>query len=135
LRPKTSGAKHNDEKPFPSASCFETLMSDGSFSIFLAGDAIITAPWSHITDPDFEGLIDQMRQSDATILNLETVIHTFKGYAQADSGGTWLTSPPKIAQELAWAGVDMVSHANNHAFDYGSEGILLNWPAIRRQIP
>jgi hypothetical protein len=135
LRPKTSGAKHDDEKPFPSAICFETLMSGGSFSIFLAGDAIFTTPWSHITDPDFQGLIDQMRRSDATILNLETVIHTFKGYAQADSGGAWLTSPPKIAQELAWAGVDMVSHANNHAFDYGSEGILLNWPAIRRQIP
>jgi poly-gamma-glutamate synthesis protein (capsule biosynthesis protein) len=94
------------------------------FSLFLAGDAMLTVPWSAVTEPAFLDLVDEMRAADATILNLETVIHSYRGFAQAESGGTWTTSPPAIATELAWAGVDMVAHANNHAFDYGSEGVM-----------
>lgn len=99
-------------------------MSDAPFDIFLAGDAMLVAPWSGAADDATLRLFDAMRSADVTILNLETVIHSFEGYAQADSGGTWMRSPPEIASELSWAGVDMVAHANNHAFDYGSEGIL-----------
>ena len=65
-----------------------------------------------------------MRAADVAILNLETVIHEFEDYAQADSGGSWTASPPAIAAELAWAGVDLLSHANNHSFDYGPGGVL-----------
>jgi poly-gamma-glutamate synthesis protein (capsule biosynthesis protein) len=35
-----------------------------------------------------------------------------------------MVSPPVIADELKWAGVDMVAGANNHAFDYGSTGVI-----------
>jgi poly-gamma-glutamate synthesis protein (capsule biosynthesis protein) len=37
-----------------------------------------------------------------------------------------MASPPEIASELAWAGFDMVAHANNHTFDYGTTGVLEN---------
>lgn len=93
-------------------------------SLFLAGDAMLTLPWSEVRDPAFLRLIDEIRAADVAIVNLETVIHEFEGYAQADAGGTYMASPPEIASELAWAGVDMVAHANNHAFDYGSIGVL-----------
>jgi poly-gamma-glutamate synthesis protein (capsule biosynthesis protein) len=99
-------------------------MSDAPFDIFLAGDAMLVVPWSSAVDDATLRLFAAMRGADVTILNLETVIHNFEGYAQADSGGTWMRSSPEIASELSWAGVDMVAHANNHAFDYGSEGIL-----------
>ena len=52
------------------------------------------------------------------------VLHDFEGYGQADNGGMHLSARPRMAHELAWAGVDMVSGANNHAFDYGSTGVL-----------
>ena len=93
-------------------------------SLLLAGDMLITRPWSHVRDTDFLGLIDEIRGADVAIVNLETVIHEFKGHAQADSGGTYMASPPRIAAELKWAGFDMLAHANNHAFDYGAVGIL-----------
>jgi poly-gamma-glutamate synthesis protein (capsule biosynthesis protein) len=93
-------------------------------SLLLAGDALITRPWSQVRDADFLGLIEEIRGADAAIANLETVIHEFKGHAQADSGGTHMASPPSIAAELKWAGFDMLSHANNHAFDYGASGVL-----------
>src|SRR5262245_48187813 len=85
---------------------------------------MLSEPWSQLRDPGFDRLIGEMRAADVSILNLETVIHEFNGFAQRDSGGAWTASPPGIAAELKWAGVDMVAHANNHSFDYGSIGLL-----------
>jgi poly-gamma-glutamate capsule biosynthesis protein CapA/YwtB (metallophosphatase superfamily) len=99
-------------------------MTPREVSLFLAGDALITRPWSHLRDAAFLKLIDEIRAADVAIANLETVIHEFKGYAQADSGGTYMASPPQIAAELKWAGFDMLAHANNHTFDYGTSGVL-----------
>jgi poly-gamma-glutamate synthesis protein (capsule biosynthesis protein) len=93
-------------------------------ALFLAGDAMISEPWSQVREPAFDRLIGEMRAADVSIVNLETVIHEFNGFAQANSGGAWTAAPPAIAGELKWAGVDMVAHANNHAFDYGSIGLL-----------
>ena len=93
-------------------------------SLFLSGDSILTRPWSHVREVSFLKLVDEIRAADVSITNLETVIHEFKGYAQAHCGGTYLASPPEIAHELKWAGFDMVAHANNHSFDYGSTGVL-----------
>ena len=73
-------------------------------SLLLAGDALLTRPWSHVRDADFIGLIEEIRDADVAIANLETVIHEFKGHVQADSGGTYMASPPRIATELKWAG-------------------------------
>jgi poly-gamma-glutamate capsule biosynthesis protein CapA/YwtB (metallophosphatase superfamily) len=99
-------------------------MAKDDLTLLLAGDALITRPWSHVADPAFLQLVEEIRGADVAIANLETVIHEFKGFAQRDSGGTWMTSPPAIAAELRWAGFDMLAHANNHAFDYGSTAIL-----------
>lgn len=99
-------------------------MSESSLSLFLAGDALLMRPWSHVTDPSFLQLVGEIRSADVSIANLETVIHEFEGYAQHDCGGTYTTLPPEIAQELRWAGFDMLAHANNHTFDYGSSAVL-----------
>ncbi|MGH6894188.1 MAG: CapA family protein, partial [Dongiaceae bacterium] len=99
-------------------------MAEQSLSLFLAGDAMITRPWSRVADQAFLDLVARMRAADVAIVNLETVIHEFQDYAQAQSGGAWMASPPAIAAELKWAGIDMLAHANNHAFDYGAGGIL-----------
>jgi hypothetical protein len=98
--------------------------STNGIRLFLAGDTIITQPWSHLKEPSFLRLVDEIRGADVAIVNLETPIHEYKGYGQAESGGIHLSASPKIAFELAWAGIDMVSHANNHMFDYGSIGVL-----------
>jgi len=93
-------------------------------SILLAGDAIITQPWSHLEEAEFLQLIEEIRGVDVAIVNLEMLIHDFKGYGQANSGGTYMAARPKIAYELAWVGFDMAANANNHTFDYGSIGVL-----------
>jgi poly-gamma-glutamate synthesis protein (capsule biosynthesis protein) len=104
--------------PAPSAA------GHGEFTLVLAGDAIITQPWSTDRDPAFLALVDAIRGADVALVNLELVLNDFDTYAQADSGGGHMAARPAMAAELAWAGVDMVAHANNHTFDYGSAGVL-----------
>jgi len=95
-----------------------------TISLFVTGDALISQPWSQYDEPEFVQLIERVRGADAAITNLEMLLHTYKGYAQANSGGTYMAAEPAIARELAWAGFDMVGNANNHTFDYGSTGVL-----------
>ena len=97
---------------------------DNRYSVFVAGDAIITQRWSSSTEKTFTDIVAEIRKADAALINLEMLIHDYKGYGQANSGGTYVSARPVIAEELAWAGVDMVGNANNHSFDFGSIGIL-----------
>jgi len=94
------------------------------FTVFVAGDTIITQPWSGLADGDFSSVAQMMRDADVTVVNLETTIGNFMGSPQAKSSGSYFMVPPIMARELAWAGIDMVGGANNHTFDYGTVGVL-----------
>ena len=37
-----------------------------------------------------------------------------------------MTTDPKLLEDLKWLGINLVSCANNHAFDYGEDGVLAN---------
>jgi poly-gamma-glutamate capsule biosynthesis protein CapA/YwtB (metallophosphatase superfamily) len=110
----------------PASDAPVSLAADGQLTLFLAGDALITQPWSADRDPAFLKLVHEIRAADVAVVNLETLFHEYKGYAQADSGGIWMASRPEIAGELAWAGFDLFAAANNHSFDYGEIGVLEN---------
>jgi poly-gamma-glutamate synthesis protein (capsule biosynthesis protein) len=103
-----------------------------SLSLLLAGDALMTRSWSDVGAPEFLQLIEEIRAADVAIVALETIIHEFEGYPQAHSGGIYMASPPAIAAELKWAGFDMVAHANNHTFDYGSSAVLETIAHVKR---
>jgi len=100
------------------------LQKDGSISFLVTGDALISLPLSNHSEPEFTKLIEIIRGTDVAITNLEMLIHTYKGYPQAESGGTYMTAEPSIAKELVWAGFDMAACANNHSYDYGLMGLL-----------
>jgi len=87
------------------------------------GDSLVTRRLSVHNEKGFLDLVHLLRQGDVTFTNLETLLHDYEGYAAAESGGTWMTSPPYIAEELKWAGINIVSRANNHAMDYGPTGM------------
>ena len=57
-----------------------------------------------------------LRAADVAFLNLETSIA--RGGARLAGKGIWFRSAPEFAQELASAGVDVVTLANNHVLDY-----------------
>ncbi len=64
----------------------------------------------------FEGVISALLAADVFVANLETAISE-RGEAQPKA--YTFRAPPAAADALALAGVDVVSLANNHAFDYG----------------
>jgi poly-gamma-glutamate capsule biosynthesis protein CapA/YwtB (metallophosphatase superfamily) len=97
--------------------------TDGIFTMALAGDAIITERLSPFKEPEFLNLITLIRGADAAFANFEMLLHDYEGYPNALSGGTWMRADPVMAKELAWAGVDIVSRANNHTGDYSPESM------------
>ena len=99
--------------------------ADESFTMALTGDSIINRSLSVYDEPQYLEMIELLRGADVAVTNLETVLHDFEPYPMAESGGTWMRSDPKVADELAWAGIDMVARANNHTGDYGTLGLEL----------
>ena len=94
--------------------------------IVLAGECMMARPWSRYGHPGFAGVMDRMRAGDVTYAHLETVIGStadLEGPKSADWTGSYLIAPPSVADELARAGVDLVSAASNHSFEFGTSGI------------
>lgn len=106
-------------------------LADTDFSIALTGDSIITRPLSVYDEPEFLSMIELIRSTDVAFTNLEVLFHDYEPYPMAESGGTWMRAAPELADELAWAGFDLVSLANNHTGDYGVEGMQLTMKYVR----
>lgn len=91
-------------------------------TIVPAGDIVLNRKLSVYSDEDFTQVVEQIRQGDVSIGNLETLLHDFEGYP-APKTGTYMRAPPWVADELEWAGFDMLSTANNHMGDYSHGGM------------
>lgn len=94
-------------------------------TLALTGDAIITRRLSVYDEPDFLRMIELIRGADAAFTNLEILFHDYEPFPAHQSGGTWMRGDPALAEELVWAGFDLVSRANNHTGDYGVDGLRL----------
>jgi poly-gamma-glutamate synthesis protein (capsule biosynthesis protein) len=99
--------------------------ADEPFTMALTGDSIVNRKLSVYDEPAYLEMIELLRNADVAVTNLETVLHDYEPYPMAESGGTWMRSDPAMAEELAWAGIDMVARANNHTGDYGTLGLTL----------
>ncbi len=96
--------------------------ADEPFTMALTGDSIITRKLSVYDEPEFLQMIEIIRGADVAFTNLEMLFHDYEPYPMAESGGTWMRADPALANDLVWAGIDMVSRANNHTSDYGVLG-------------
>ena len=102
--------------------------ADASWSLAATGDTVITRRVSvYEPYPAFKSLVDVIRAADAGFTNLEISLFRmtdFSGYPQAESGGIWFVGPPEAAQDLKWMGFSLFNRANNHATEYGVEGMI-----------
>ncbi|MEZ5491190.1 MAG: CapA family protein [Gammaproteobacteria bacterium] len=98
-----------------------TSVDDG-FTIAVVGDLIIAYPMDHMmADPGFREVVELTRSADVTTGNLETNIidgRTFRG-----SRGGGFGAEPDAARWVKEMGFDIVARANNHANDFGREGL------------
>lgn len=107
----------------PAAAGAQEPASSADIKITLAGDSIINRRLSVFNDPASSELFDFIRQSDAAFTNFETLVTNYAYPGAAVSGGAYQSSPSWVPSELKWAGFNIVSTANNHAFDYGVAGM------------
>ena len=103
------------------------------FSVAVTGDSIVNRRLSVYNEDRFLSMIKVLREADVSYTHLETLIHDYDGpevYPAADAGWTWMRSPSFMAEELKWAGFDIVSHASNHSLDYSYGGLISTWKAL-----
>jgi len=103
----------------------------GDLTLVAGGDAMITRKLSVFSEERFVRLVELFRQADVGFTNLEMLIHEYE-HSPGVSGGTYTASDPENLAELKWAGINLVSCANNHSYDYGEGGVLTNLEHLRR---
>ncbi|HXG52010.1 MAG TPA: CapA family protein [candidate division Zixibacteria bacterium] len=96
----------------------------GDFTIALTGDSMLTRRLSVFREQSYLALANLLRAADAAFTNLETTVRRWDEGAPGITQGTFMTTDPCLLEELSWAGIKIVSCANNHAFDYGEGGVL-----------
>ena len=92
-------------------------------SIALGGDAMITRRMQAFQEPPFLRLRDLLHGADVSLVNLEMLFHDYESSWQWSSA-TYTRSAPRNLAELKWLGIDAVTTANNHSFDFSEGGFL-----------
>jgi poly-gamma-glutamate capsule biosynthesis protein CapA/YwtB (metallophosphatase superfamily) len=97
--------------------------------VFVAGGDMI-GPYratDDIDDPAFKRTIALFQHADLGFANQEGAIFdlaTFSGYPSAETGGGYPVAPVAVAKDYRDMGITLVSKANNHGIDWGSEGLV-----------
>lgn len=122
--PQNAGAPVQSAK-FDTVGSTATNVADG-FTMVAVGDLILSRPVTEYQGSDFDAVVKILRDADVTFGNMESNvldIRSFKGSPQADYGGAYHISLPALAPDLKAMGFNMVARANNHALDWGVEGM------------
>jgi len=92
--------------------------------IAATGDSIVTRRLSGLEHEGFAEVVDLVRDAHVAYTNVEFV---FPGRGRRPSTtfhGTHLGVSPELLDEFEWFGFDVFGMANNHATDYGTDGLL-----------
>lgn len=114
-------------------SWFKNMKKKGVGSVLkvtMMGEVMIARRISVYKDPEFLELIKLVRGSDVAFVNLEGLPGNFKGYTYANFDGTPTSFRSFIAEELKWAGFNLISIANNHTMDCGPENMFSAMEAL-----
>jgi len=103
----------------------------GDFTLGAVGDAILSRPLSIFKEEPFLQMVELLRSPDCTFANLEILYHDFE-HPPAYIVGTHAQADPALLAELKWAGINIVSVANNHAYNFGYGGIQTTIGHLKR---
>ena len=104
--------------------------SSGDLRVVLAGDANLHRRLSEYDDVDYLQLFNHLKTADVRFVNFETLVHPVDAPGAAYSGGIHSYAPAWITDEFKWAGFNLLSVANNHQYDYGSDGLRSSLHAL-----
>ena len=85
-------------------------------------------------DPGLEAVARHFRQADLGFANMEGALFDlagFKGWQAAETGGGYPIAPAAVARDLSSLGITVVSKANNHGTDWGTEGLVATLESLQ----
>jgi len=99
---------------------------DRVFTLAAVGDCLITRRFLR-GDPGLQPLLSILHGADVTFGNFEMTLPDPGMYPAATGACGDLNNSAEgpLPEELQWAGFKMMSLANNHALDYGIEGMVV----------
>jgi poly-gamma-glutamate synthesis protein (capsule biosynthesis protein) len=92
----------------------------GDVIVTVVGDMIFNERISHLKEPERRNLLRILQESDLGVGNLEFSINERPELQKVFYN---FRAPREFAWELAAIGINLVSMANNHALDFGPEGL------------
>ncbi len=98
----------------------------GAITIALCGDTMLSRRLAVYGEAPFLALREILRGADVAFTNLEGTARHYHEGSPSPWDGTFMTTEPHLLEDLKWFGVNLVSCANNHAYDYGDDGVLAN---------
>jgi poly-gamma-glutamate capsule biosynthesis protein CapA/YwtB (metallophosphatase superfamily) len=96
----------------------------GHFRLVTLGDLLYSHPFAHRADPELQKVFELIRSGDVTIANREGVFFDLKAFKGQGYGDGLLWGEAALGKDMKAMGIGMVSMANNHATDWGGEGLL-----------
>ncbi len=92
--------------------------------ILFSGDSILLRDFS-VTPKGFDQIVSVIRGCDVAFTNLELTIPSESSYlGKFWNQGTPIAALPRSIDLLKEIGIDGVSFANNHTFDWGTNGLI-----------
>ena len=88
------------------------------------GDSLYVAAMPREYDNDLAEVRAFLDTCDVRMTNYESNIEEFGDFAAAESGGTWINTPPADFDDLTRFGFNYYGTANNHAGDFSMRGML-----------
>jgi hypothetical protein len=117
-----------------SATVAAPRVEDG-FSFAAGGDLIgPNQSLEGVPDPALAAVARHFRDADLGFANMEGSLFdldTFRGWQAAENGGGYPIAPAVVARDLRSLGITVVSKANNHATDWGTEGLVATLESLR----
>jgi len=102
-----------------------------SASMSAVGDLYLGRPLRDETSASFAAALRELQKTQLCFANLECLLLSEPVAGAAMAAGAWAAAPAALGAELQWLGVDVVSTANNHAGDYGVEGLRSTAQVLR----
>ena len=96
------------------------------FSLATVGDLIQTDPLPPPRPTGLAVLIARIQAATVAFGNFESSaldLHPLHARPQAENGGLWLRSDPRVIPDQKSMGFDLVARANNNSYDWGPEGM------------
>ncbi len=97
----------------------------GDFTIALTGDTMLSRRLMVFREERFLRLQHLLHDADVAFTNFESCCVKPGEGVPTISQGTYMATSPNLLEDLKWLGFNLLSAANNHAFDWGEEGVLL----------